>query len=842
MNTYIILGGGPVGCYLAHKLLAQENTRVLMFEGGTFVRPQVIRIPFSIANQLPEAVKNNMFADEATRARLFSPCDANDINSWPTPGYSYWPWISIGAFQESMLDFLNSYPDYHNRFSFIAAHGNVSDLQFQSQIQHLENITAIFCTCGTYAAALREKMNLLDGKPAEFKGHGIYLIYQNEYVENYQRENIPLAYHALGENGLSYAASNNSRYDVQLYTYPAGRLAAVLQDIPASFIERAKYRTTQAPLNLGGAGLPDDARLWFEQYRDHVQAETAKARISLPTDLTKIKIYYAPRTEYYWQTAATTFVLGNQSIPLFFLGDSAGSTDYKFGLSVGRGFLAVEEVTASMIYHKNDFAHIALHLQNYWHTVISREFNKGPLLSQEPWIQYQYLIKGRDVKFSDTNIIQYNRDEQYENYLDEYQHLTANFSKTSEAGALVFVNTKALQENITHIMSFAKQCAESKIIGVVKSNGYGLGANLVSALAIQSGIDFLAVAKLQEAVMLRQSAIPNSHSVRLMTFEAPMPYDLSTYAANNIEVILPAGKSIAMLSEWLLHKQRRLPHALKVHIMVDTGMRRDGGSHANSPESVLNTIKALQALDQTQIEFAGLATHLACYRCTDYNGAEVVNFRSLQFQRLLQVINFLLSEGITLPSLHIGGGLALLAERWPLQFSHLAQQHAIQLYTRVGHGLYGMEFEQDLHADSPALRSVVKLDLQVRHVFYVEEGEPVSYGGYWRAPKNGAWIATLAGGWADGIPRTAQTLGEWENGMHVSINKELYPVVGKINMNAMMVNLGTDTSVKPGDRAIIFGWESHEPKLNDLALLSGQISPSVMVNVPTILPRIIISE
>ena len=121
------------------------------------------------------------------------------------------------------------------------------------------------------------------------------------------------------------------------------------------------------------------------------------------------------------------------------------------------------------------------------------------------------------------------------------------------------------------------------------------------------------------------------------------------------------------------------------------------------------------------------------------------------------------------------------------------------------------------------MRPVAELNLQVRNVFFIEESEPVSYGGFWRAPAGGVWIATLSGGWADGIPRTAQTLGENETGMMVNINNQLYPVVGKINMNAMMINLGANTKVQAGDRAVIFGWRKNDPKLNGLAEISGQI-------------------
>ena len=78
--------------------------------------------------------------------------------------------------------------------------------------------------------------------------------------------------------------------------------------------------------------------------------------------------------------------------------------------------------------------------------------------------------------------------------------------------------------------------------------------------------------------------------------------------------------------------------------------------------------------------------------------------------------------------------------------------------------------------------------------------------------------------------------------MMVSINNQLYPVVGKINMNAMMINLGPTTQVKAGDRAVIFGWRKNEPKLNELAEISGQIGPSITVIIPPRIPRIKMGE
>jgi Alr-MurF fusion protein len=600
-----------------------------------------------------------------------------------------------------------------------------------------------------------------------------------------------------------------------------------------------------SPVNMNAHGLSDTVKNWFTRYRAELLKVVNKFAIPIPDDLSQIQVFYAPRTEYYWDAAATHILWSGSARPLFFLGDSAGSTDYKLGLSMGRGLLSVQALSQSISNYDNDFTKITAHFQAYWDNIVQREFNKSPKLSAEPWIQYHYLIKGRHVIYPDKTKIHYLTEEQYPAYMNEYQSLLPDFYRTSEASAVLFVNTWALQENINNSIQFAKDAAESKIIAVVKSNGYGLGAELITETAIKVGINFIAVAKLEEAISIRNSGISGADHLRILVFETPLQHDISSYILNHIEMMLPSddqGNSVKILANGLRHRPFLSRFPLKVHIMVDTGMRRDSGYNDSMPESILITLNALQTLNQNQVQFAGLATHLSCYRCTDYQGEALVNYRTLQLQRFYQVVHLLLRHNIPIPLIHIGGGLALLGAQWPIQFEPLTKAHSIELYTRVGHGLYGMELEKDLLGECPVLQPVAELNLQVRNVFFIEESEPVSYGGLWRAPANGVWIATLSGGWADGVPRTAQTLGENEAGIMVNIKNQLYPVVGKINMNAMMVNLGAATNIKAGDRAVIFGWRKNEPKLSVLAEMSGQIGPSITVNIPRGTPRIYVDE
>ena len=713
-NDYeIIVGGGPVGCYLAYTLLTTSpNKQVVLFESRLFDRPQVIRIPFIVAEDFPLDVKNKMWSDLETRSRIFDPGFSTDKNFWPKPDYSFWPWISISAFQTSLINFLKSAPLYKDRFYFIPDDGDIRKNTWQAAIEKAYpgfnalislSTNAIYCTCGVFAKTLRQELNVTGGKPSEIKGHGIYLIYQNKKTEHYKRDENPLSYIKLGRNGISYAAANNGNLDVQLYTYPEGDLAAIFQEIPDEFILHAVYKPNSSALDMRGDGLTNTAKKWFERYKAEIVKIANRFNVAIPDDLSQIRVFYAPRTEYYWDVAATNIAWEENSRPLFFLGDSAGSTDYKSGLSMGRGLLSVQALSQLINKYSDDFSKITPHFQAYWENVVLREFNKSPKLSSEPWIQYHYLIKGRKVMYPDGTKIHYTKNNQYLDYMNEYQAVLPDFYRTSEASAVLYVNTWALEENIKNNIQFAKNSAESKIIAVVKSDGYGLGVELVTETTIKTGIDFIAVAKLEEAVSIRNSGIPGTERIRVMVFEAPLQQDITTYALNRIEMILPSddkGNSIKILEKSLKNKRFLSEFPLKVHIMVDTGMRRDSGYSDSMPESILITLNALQCLNKNQVEFAGLATHLSCYRCTDYQGEAIVDYRTLQLQRFHQVVYSLLTHNIHIPLIHIGGGLALLGEQWPIQFEALTKSKNIELYTRVGHGLYGMELKKDSHVQN----------------------------------------------------------------------------------------------------------------------------------------------
>lgn len=426
MAFEIIIGGGPIGCYLAFKLLnANPNSQVIMFETRQFDRPQVIRIPFDIANDLPQAVKNEMWYDAKTRSRIFDPGYATNSHFWPKPGYPYWPFISIRSFQKTMISLLLTNPSYKDRFYFVCYDGK-SNLdnwdesikrsypQFTGSIKN--SIHAIYCTCGISAKLMREELNLQGGKSAENKGDGIYLIYQNYLPEHYLRNAIEMSSQNLANNGITYAATNNRHLDVQLYTYPVGQLAEIFSYIPEEFMNKSSYNNDRNVMTMTGEGLSSTTLDWFEKYKNTILKIAKQFEINLPNS-NQIKIFYANRSEYYWDIVAVNTSFHEYNCPVFFIGDSAGSTDYKSGLSMGRGLLSAK-ILSSLMIQFDDMTKIISSFQDYWKTIIDREFNQDASLLSDPWIQYQYLIKGRQVIFNDK-MIHYKDDDQYAQYHEQ---------------------------------------------------------------------------------------------------------------------------------------------------------------------------------------------------------------------------------------------------------------------------------------------------------------------------------------------------------------------------------------------------------------------------------------
>lgn len=313
--------------------------------------------------------------------------------------------------------------------------------------------------------------------------------------------------------------------------------------------------------------------------------------------------------------------------------------------------------------------------------------------------------------------------------------------------------------------------APAQLCAVVKADGYGHGAIAVSRAALQAGADWLAVALVEEAVVLRRSEIDAPilllSQPRLEDIAAAVRFDLriTVYTDEAVDAVATAAK-----------KERRVA---RVHLKVDTGMNRVGAR----PEVALGLAQRLSS--HGSIEFEGVFTHLAVADEPDNP------FTGEQLDRFDAVIAELDEVDLRPPILHAANTAA-----------GLAPARARYDMVRAGIGVYGLSPGPAL-ADCVDLRPAMTLRSQVSMVKRVPAGEGISYG-LRHVFDRESTVATVPVGYADGVTRR---LGA--SGGEALVGGRRRPIVGTITMDQLMVDCGDDP-VAVGDEVVLIGVQGDE--------------------------------
>lgn len=333
----------------------------------------------------------------------------------------------------------------------------------------------------------------------------------------------------------------------------------------------------------------------------------------------------------------------------------------------------------------------------------------------------------------------------------------------------------------------ARVAAPARLLGVVKADAYGHGAVPVTRVLMDEGVRQFAVATVGEAAELREAGI----DAPILVFAAPLAEALPHYARLGLSVTVP---SIEVARSVMDAATTHGP--LGVHVEVDTGMHRLG----LTPEATAPVLRALHEAPGVTVE--GLWTHLATA-----DGDLAYSHHQLDaFDTLVAVLGPLAPDTI-----HVSNG--------PLLMRESARASRAGTLVRAGGVLYGMASSRDLHpaVGAAGLRAAMRLSTRVVHLQTVSEGESVSYGRTWTAP-GPRRIATLAAGYADGVPRGLSNVGQ------VGIGGRLVPIAGRVCMDMLMVDLGPPEAsgeVNLGDEAILFG--PGGPSVLDQAEAAGTI-------------------
>lgn len=362
------------------------------------------------------------------------------------------------------------------------------------------------------------------------------------------------------------------------------------------------------------------------------------------------------------------------------------------------------------------------------------------------------------------------------------------------------IDLRNLGHNIAQIRKFVS--SNTKVMGVVKANAYGHGAVDISRSCEKSGVDYLGVASLGEALEIRSASVKTPI---LILSETPIAY---------LERIIDADLTQTVytyeLAQFLSDIAKQKGATAKIHIKVDTGMGRVGVLY----DEALPLIKKILSLPNLYLE--GIFTHFA--KAEDSKS----DFTVSQYKKFMELFGLLSKEGINIPIKHAANSAAMI--NYP--FTHLDM-------VRVGICLYGLyPFRSVPSSKNLSLKKVLSFKTKILYLKKAPKGTTISYGSSYAAPKD-TKIATLPVGYADGLSRGLSNNGQ------VIIRGRRYPIVGNVTMDMTMIDTDDEQEIEAGDDVVIIGKQKEEEiTADDIAKILGTINYEVICGIGKRVPRV----
>ncbi len=356
-------------------------------------------------------------------------------------------------------------------------------------------------------------------------------------------------------------------------------------------------------------------------------------------------------------------------------------------------------------------------------------------------------------------------------------------------------NMKAMERNLA---------AGTKMIGVVKADGYGHGAVAV-AKTIDPYVIGFAVAAVEEGFQLRRHGITKEILVLgvapVGSYEEVLDYDLSLAMFQ-----LDRAK---MLSEMAVSKGKKA----KVHITVDTGMNRIGFQPTEAAADIVREIADLPG-----IEICGMFTHFSKADETDktYTMEQIRMFRA--FGEMLK------TRGVEIPLTHCSNSAGIV----DIKEAHMDA-------VRAGITIYGLYPSDEVDKECVAIKPVMELKSFITYIKEIEAGSAVSYGGTFVAEKP-MRIGTVGIGYADGYPRNASGKG------HVLVCGKRTAILGRVCMDQLMIDLSEIPEAFEGAEVTLLGWDGDEEiTMEELAEKCGGFHYEIPCVISKRVPRVFVS-
>lgn len=370
------------------------------------------------------------------------------------------------------------------------------------------------------------------------------------------------------------------------------------------------------------------------------------------------------------------------------------------------------------------------------------------------------------------------------------------------------IDMDAARENVRLL----RECLSpsTRLCCVVKANAYGHGAPMLARLYEEMGVDFFAVSNVEEAMQLRRHGIEKKILI------------LGYTPAECAPLLAEYGISQTVFSyeyaEELNAHAADAGVSLPIHVKLDSGMGRLGFDCKHGSDDTVNAVARVAAMPHLCPE--GIFTHFALAD----GGEEGKAYTDRQYRSFCETVDALTARGVHFPICHAANSAGLLD--FP--------DYRLDM-VRAGIVLYGIAPSAQTRS-MPPLRPVMSLRAVISQVKELCEGDTVSYGCTFRAPRN-MRIAVVPVGYADGYLRRCG-----EGGAYMLLHGKRAPIVGRICMDQLMLDVSAIPEAKASDVITVIGEDGDEAITADrLAELSGTIPYEILCSVGERVPRFYLS-
>ena len=349
-------------------------------------------------------------------------------------------------------------------------------------------------------------------------------------------------------------------------------------------------------------------------------------------------------------------------------------------------------------------------------------------------------------------------------------------------------------------MEAIREKAVVPVMAVIKADAYGHGAVQVARL-LQDKCAFFCVSSILEAMELRQAGLTTPILILGHTPVDAFPTAIREDIRPTI-YRLEDAKALSKAAQFL-----ELP--ARFHLAVDTGMSRIGFQVTEEDADICVRIAKLPGLYAE-----GLFSHFATADCADLTRAEAQAERFAEFDAMLR------KRGLEIPIRHLNNSAGLMNFATPYEM------------VRSGIITYGMYPSDEVDPGLLPLRPALQWLSRVTHVKTLPAGREISYGGTF-VTKADTVVATIPVGYADGYRRNLS--GKF----YVLIRGQKAPILGRICMDQMMVNVTHIPGVRVGDRVTLVGTDGDETiTMEEIAAQADSFNYEFVCGISRRVPRL----